>query len=392
MNDHEIQNLIALESHRQNDKVNLIASENYVSADVLLVTGSVLTNKYAEGYSRARYYAGNEYIDQIEELCQNRALTAFGVSAEDWAVNVQSYSGSPANMAIYQALVPHGGKIMGLDLSHGGHLTHGYKVSVTGKIWHQVPYFVEQKTEILDYQHIAEIATAEKPDIIVAGYTAYSRVIDWKKLREIADICGALLHADISHISGLIITKNFPSPFEYADTVMTTTHKTLRGPRGALIFSKKDIRNLDKKIDKTIFPGMQGGPHMNQIGAVAVALQESQTLQYFEYISQVIKNAKVMAQTLQNLGWRIVSEGTDTHLFIVDTWNGGAGISGKTASELLEQHGIIVNMNTIPYDTRSPQDPSGIRIGTPAITTQGKNEVDAQNIAITIDKILRNNI
>lgn len=392
MKDVQVQKVIEQETQRQYDKVNLIASENIVSDDVMEAVGSVLGNKYAEGYPGARYYAGNQHIDELENLCKERALIAFGLSTGEWAVNVQPYSGSPANMAVYHALLQPGSKIMGLQLDQGGHLTHGYKASVTGKLWQQVPYVLNKETELLDYDAMMELAQTEKPALIVAGYTAYSRVIDWKKLREIADAVGAYLHADISHIAGLVATGATPSPFDYADTVMTTTHKTLRGPRGAMIFSKKDERNLPQKIDKTVFPGMQGGPHMNQIAGVAVALGEAQTSEYKQYINQVIKNAQAMAQKFEELGWRVVSGGTDTHLFILDTWMDGKGISGKAASDILEKEGVIVNMNTIPYDTRSPQDPSGIRIGTPFITTQGLDEKCVCEVAEKIDEILKRNI
>ncbi|HEY1041450.1 MAG TPA: serine hydroxymethyltransferase [Candidatus Paceibacterota bacterium] len=389
MKDTQIQKIIEQEQQRQYDMVNLIASENVVSDDVMEAVGSVLGNKYAEGYSGARYYAGNQYIDELEELCKERALAAFGLSDDKWAVNVQPYSGSPANMAVYHALIPVGSKIMGLQLDQGGHLTHGYKASITGKLWQQVPYILNKETELLDYDAMMALAQTEQPALIVAGYTAYSRTIDWKRMRDIADSVGAYLHADISHIAGLVATGAISSPFEYADTVMTTTHKTLRGPRGAMIFSKKDTRNLPQKIDKTVFPGMQGGPHMNQIAGVAVALAEAQTPEYKKYIQQVIKNAQAMAQKFEELGWRVVSGGTDTHLFILDTWMNGKGISGKAASDALEKEGIIVNMNTIPYDTRSPMDPSGIRIGTPFVTTQGLDEKCVCEVAEKIDEILK---
>lgn len=389
MHDIEIKNLIDQEKARQLQTINLIASENYVSKDVLEALGSEFTNKYSEGYPNARYYGGNEFTDKLELLTQRRALELFKLDEVNWSVNVQALSGSPANLAVYTALVPLGSKIMGLTLAHGGHLTHGHKASLTGKWWIQVPYTLHKETELLDYEEMMSIAITEKPALIVAGYTAYSKIIDWQKMREIADACGAFLHVDMSHIAGLIAGEQYPSPFPYADTVMTTTHKTLRGPRSALIFSKKE---LSSKIDKAIFPGLQGGPHMNQIAGVAVALKEASEPAFRQYAMQVIKNAQALAQELQNLGWRIVSGGTDTHLILLDTWLSGKGIGGQRASDELEKEGIIVNKNTIPYDERSPTDPSGIRLGTAAQTTRGNVETDMVNLARRIDSILKLNI
>jgi len=389
MQDKDIEKLIQSEKKRQKSVINLIASENYVSKDVLTALGSELTNKYAEGYPGARYYGGNAIIDDVERLAQNRALSLFSLSSKKWHVNVQPLSGSPANVAVYNAVVPYGAKIMGMTLSHGGHLTHGHKVSTTGMIWTQVPYGVSSVTEKLDYEELLQIAKKEKPILIVAGYTAYPRKIDWKKMRVIADACGALLMVDMAHIAGLIAGKSYSSPFPYADIVTTTVHKTLRGPRSALIFSKIDDRNLYTKIDKAIFPGMQGGPHMNQIAAVAVALREAGTPEFKKYTVQVIKNAQILAKELKNLGWRIITGGTDSHMVLVDTWMNGTGISGKQASEKLEAEGIIVNMNTVPFDTRKPFDPSGIRLGSAAETTRGKKEKDFVKIAQKINKVLR---
>lgn len=396
MKDKQIEKLIKAEATRQKKVVNLIASENMVSKDVLAALGSELTNKYAEGYPGARYYGGNEIVDQIEVLCQKRALKAFKLSGNKWNVNVQPLSGSPANVAVYLGLVPKGEKIMGMSLDHGGHLTHGHKVSATGKIWQQVPYGVDRDSEVLDYEAIAKIAKKEKPKLIVAGFTAYPRKIDWKKFREIADEVGAYLMVDMSHIAGLVAGGVYPTPFKYADVVTTTVHKTLRGPRSALIFSKIDLprvkagdRELGKKIDKAVFPGMQGGPHMNQIASVAVALGEAATPEFKIYAKQIKENAKILAKELQKLGWRIISGGTDSHLILVDTWMNGAGISGGEASDRLEKEGIIVNKNAIPFDGRKPMDPSGIRLGTASETTRGKKEKDMIKIAERIDKILR---
>ncbi len=459
MRDKEIANLIKKEEARQGRAVNLIASENIVSDDVREALGSVFVNKYAEGYPGKRYYGGNKVSDELELLAQERALALFGLSPDDWGVNVQPLSGSPANLAVYTALVPHGGppshkaseergKIMGMELSHGGHLTHGHKVSATGMFWKQVPYGVSRDTEQLDYNEIAAIAKKEKPALIVAGFTAYPRVIDFKKFRKIADSCGAYLMVDMSHFAGLVAGGVYPSPFYeqktdtkhsnilknvgmLADVVTTTTHKTLRGPRSAMIFSrKKPVGNsahrvlsklhakeegltlrmqggkvnpfaksfsqvshsaltIAQAIDRAVFPGLQGGPHLNQIAAVAVALKEASEPSFKKYAAQVVKNARALADTLTERGWRIVSGGTDTHLLLVDTWMNGAGIGGKEASERLEKEGIIVNKNTIPFDTRPPTDPSGIRLGTPAETTRGAKEKDMREIAERIDSILR---
>ncbi len=389
MKDIQIKKLIEAEKKRQKSVINLIASENYVSKDVLEALGSELTNKYAEGYAGKRYYGGNEVVDKIELLAIERALKLFNLKPEAWNVNVQALSGSPANLAVYLALVPQGGKIMGMSLDHGGHLTHGYRVSATGKFWTQVPYGVDKNTEVLNYENLKEIALKEKPAILVGGYTAYPRQIDFKKLREVADSCGALLMIDMSHIAGLVAGKVYPSPFEYANIVTTTVHKTLRGPRSALIFSKNDTRELGKKIDRAVFPGLQGGPHENQIAAVAIALQEASTPAFKKYAEQIKKNAKALSEELVKLGWRIISGGTDSHLILVDTWMNGKGISGGEASDRLEKEGIIVNKNTIPFDTRPPTDPSGIRLGTAGETTRGKKEKDMKKIAGRIDAILR---
>ena len=406
MKDRQIEKLIKTEAKRQKSVINLIASENYVSKDVLQALGSILTNKYAEGYPGKRYYGGNTIIDKVETLCQERALKLFKLNKNEWHVNVQLLSGSPANFALYSALVPIGGKIMGMKLTSGGHLTHGHPASMTGKLWKPVQFELDEKTEVINYEKLKEIAIREKPDIIVCGFTAYPRFVDFKKFREIADAVvypdgrkGALLHADISHFAGLIAGGVYPSPFPYADSVMTTTHKSLRGPRQAILFVKKDDRNFDKKLDKMIIPGLFGGPHENNIAGVAIALKEASTGDFKKYAKQVVKNAKTLANELKKLGWHIISGGTDSHLILVDTWMNGpsassgqvGGISGKDASERLEKAGIIVNMNTIPGDPRSVMDPSGIRLGTCAETTRGRKEKDMINIARKMDKALRNN-
>lgn len=408
--DKTIQKLIAQEVRRQNETLDLIPSENTVSKDVLKALGSELTNKYAEGYPGARYYGGNEYVDQIENLARDRALKAFNLSPSMWHVNVQPYSGSPANLAIYLALVPpitagnpDESKIMGMELSMGGHLTHGHGVSATGKFWKPVRYGVHKKDEMLDYDAIAAIAREEKPRIIVAGYTAYPQIIDFKKFRRIADEVGAYLMVDMSHFAGLVAGDAYPSPFKYADVVMTTTHKTLRGPRGAMIFVNKKSKiaaahkvigadrmqkdfDIARAIDRAVFPGLQGGPHVNQMAATAVALEEAMKPAYKKYAAQVVRNARALSDELKELGWRMVSGGTTTHLILFDV--SARGLSGKEASVTLEKNGIIANMNTIPYDTRPPMDPSGIRIGTPTLTTRGMKEKEMKEVARLITDAL----
>jgi glycine hydroxymethyltransferase len=394
MKDKQIEKLIKAEELRQKKNISLIASENYVSNDVLEALGSKFTNKYSEGYPGHRYYKGQTFTDKVEELCRERALKLFGLSSEKWGLNVQALSGSPANLAVYLALVPQGGKVMGMSLDHGGHLTHGHKVSATGKIWTQIPYGVNKETEVLDYDELKKIAIENKPNMIIAGFTAYPRIVDFKKFREIADACGAILMVDMSHFAGLVAGGAYPSPFLYADVVTTTVHKTLRGPRSAIIFSRKDKTKTSAKgneisfsdlIDKAVFPGLQGGPHMNQIAAVAVALKEASTPVFKKYAKQVIKNAKVLSDELKKLGWKIISGGTDSHLILVDMGK----ISGAEASDKLEKVGIIVNKNTIPNEPRSPMDPSGIRLGTAGETTRGAKEKDMIKLAKRIDQALR---
>lgn len=392
MQDKQIEKLIKLEEKRQKGVINLIPSENYASKDVFTALGSIFDNKYAEGYPHKRYYGGQKYTDELEILCQARARKVFGLG-ENWGVNVQPLSGSPANLAAYLAVVPLGGKIMGMTLTSGGHLTHGQKVSMTGKAWQQVPYSVDPATEMLNYDALKDLAMKEKPNLIVAGFTAYPRMIDFKKFREIADACEALLMVDMSHFAGLVAGGVYNSPFEYADLVTTTTHKTLRGPRGAIIFSRNDKKIGDKTIselvDKAIFPGLQGGPHMGQIAAIAVTLKEASTPAFKKYAKQVVKNADALADEMKKLGWHVVSGGTDSHLVLIDTWMEGKGIPGKEAEARLEKANIICNKNTIPSEKRSPFDPSGIRLGSPAETTKGKKEQDFVKIARTIDKVLR---
>ena len=396
MKDKKIEKLIQSETKRQNDTLGMIPSENIASCDVRDALGSTFTNKYAEGYPHARYYCGNEFADELEELCRTRALEAFGLSPKKWHVNVQPYSGSPANLAVYLALVPFGEKIMGLQLDMGGHLTHGHKVSATGKFWTAVQYGVNPKTERLDYAEIAKMAERERPKIIVAGYTAYPRVIDFKKFREIADSVGAYLFVDMSHFAGLVAGHAYPSPFPYADVVMGTTHKTLRGPRGAILFANREseiaARNgvdIPKLIDRAVFPGLQGGPHLNQIAGTAVALFEAKQPAFKKYAAQVVKNARVLADELARLGWRVISGGTDTHLVLFEV--ASKGIGGKEASVRLEANGIITNKNTIPFDQNPPANPSGIRLGTPLLTTRGMKEKEMKQIARLIHAVLVEN-
>lgn len=379
--------LIDKEKKRSLGVINLTASENYVSKAVLDALGSELTNKYAEGYPGKRYYEGNSIVDEIEKLAIKRALKLFNLSPKKWSANVQPYSGSPANLAVYLALVPLGEKIMGMRYDMGGHLTHGQKVNASGKIWKQVPYFVDRKTEMIDYDSLEKIARKEKPKLIIAGFSAYSRKINWKAFRNVADTCGALLMADISHIAGLIAGGEHPSPFGVADVVTTTIHKTLRGPRSAIIFSRLEYASA---IDNAVFPGIQGGPHLNQIAATATALNEAMQNEFKKYISQVVKNTKTLAEELSKKGWRIISGGTDNHLFMIDTFS--KGIIGSEASSALLRAGIIVNKNTIPFDTLGPVNPSGIRLGTASITTLGMKESDMKKIAEKIHEVLKKKI
>jgi glycine hydroxymethyltransferase len=387
--DKELFDLIEKEKKRQNEGIELIASENYASADVLKAAGSVLTNKYSEGYPGNRYYGGQENIDAIENLTIKRAKKMFGLS-DNWHVNVQSYSGSPANNAIYLALLEFGDTLMGMSLSSGGHLTHGAAVSFSGKAYRAVQYGVGSDG-YLDYDNISELALEYKPKLIICGYTAYPRTIDFKRFKKIAESVGAYLMADISHISGLIIGGCHPSPFSAqggqasADIVMTTTHKTLRGPRGAIIICKKE---LAEKIDKAVFPGFQGGPHDHITAAKAIAFGEAIMPEFKKYASKIIENAQSLSFELTRLDFKLVTGGTDNHLILVDLSN--KGITGKQAQDTLDKVGITLNKNSIPYDFRPPSDPSGVRIGTPAVTTRGFGEPEMKKIALWIDKAIKN--
>lgn len=372
---------IEKEAKRQIEGIELIASENYVSQGVLDAMGSILTNKYSEGYSDKRYYGGNEYIDEIEKEAIKRAKDIF--HAEH--VNVQPYSGSPANLAVHLAFLEPGDRTMGMALDAGGHLTHGFKVSISGKYFDSVSYGVNSEGYI-DYDEVSKLALEHRPKLIWAGFSAYSRVIDWNKFREIADSVDAILAVDISHVAGLVVSGIYPSPVGIADVVTTTTHKTLRGPRGAMILCKEEYGEL---IDKAVFPGLQGGPHNHTTAAIAIALAEASTPEFKQYSKQVVKNAKVLSSELIKNGFKVISGGTDNHLFLVDTVS-SVNMSGKDASDILEKVGITVNKNAIPNDTRKPWDPSGIRIGTPAITTRGLKEEDMIVIAQYIKDALSN--
>lgn len=373
MLDRRVEDLIQKEIERQKVGIELIASENYVSSDVMKCLGSILTNKYSEGYPGKRYYKGNEYIDEIELEAIDRAKKLFGVNY----VNVQPYSGSPANMAVHMALLDYGDSTLGMSMDSGGHLTHGAKVSFSGKYYNSFSYGVDDNGYI-DYSEVLNIAKEVKPKLIWAGFSAYSRILDWEKFREIADEVGAYLVADISHVAGLIAGGVYPSPVNFAHVITTTTHKTLRGPRGALIMCHDE--ELARKIDKAVFPGLQGGPHNNVIAGIAVALREASTEDFKKYSKQVVKNARALAHRLSKYDYSVVSGGTDNHLFLVDIVK-SVGITGEEASTILESVNITVNKNGIPNDERKPWDPSGIRIGTPAITTRGLKEGDMDIVA-----------
>jgi len=378
--DSKIFDLIQKEKKRQLEGLELIASENYVSEEVLQCMGSILTNKYSEGYPGKRYYNGNEYIDEIEREAIERAKNLFKVEH----ANVQPYSGSPANLAVYFALIETGDRVLGMSLDAGGHLTHGFKVSFSGRFYDSANYGVNEAGYI-DYDEVRKIAKEFKPKLIWAGFSAYSRIVDWGQFRKIADEVGAFFVADIAHVAGLIAGGVYPSPVPFADVVTTTTHKTLRGPRGAMIMCKKDFA---ERIDKAIFPGLQGGPHNHTTAGIAVALKEASTEAFKEYSNQIVLNAKQLSDSLTKLGYKIISGGTDNHLFLVDVFS-SVGMSGKEAGDILDTVGITVNKNAIPNDTRKPWDPSGIRIGTPALTTRGMKEKEMEIVANFVNKVLR---
>lgn len=380
--DLEVYNAIVEEEKRQEEGIELIASENFVSKAVMEAAGSVFTNKYAEGYPEKRYYGGCANADTVEQLAIDRLKKIFGAKF----ANVQPHSGSQANMGVYVSLLEAGDKILGMGLSSGGHLTHGYKINFSGKNYVGIEYGLNPETEMLDYDEIRRLAIQEKPQIIVAGASAYSRVIDFKKFREIADEVGAYLMVDMAHIAGLVAAGEHPNPMEYADIVTSTTHKTMRGPRGGIILTNNE--EIAKKIDKAIFPGIQGGPLMHIIAAKAVAFKEALSPEFKEYQKQVVKNAKAMVDALVKGGLRIVSGGTDNHLMLVDLRP--KGVTGKMAEEGLEKAGITCNKNSIPNDPEKPFITSGIRLGTPAITARGMKEDEAVQIAEMIIKVLEN--
>ncbi len=380
--DKVIAEAIEREFQRQNSNIELIASENFVSEAVMEAQGSVLTNKYAEGYPGRRYYGGCEFVDVTESIAIDRAKALFGAEH----VNVQPHSGSQANMAVYLVALEMGDTVLGMNLSHGGHLTHGAPVNFSGKFYNFVEYGVDKDTERINYDEVRKLALEHKPKLIVAGASAYSRTIDFKKFKEIADEVNAKLMVDMAHIAGLVAAGLHPNPVEYADFVTTTTHKTLRGPRGGMILCKEEYK---KDIDKTIFPGIQGGPLEHVIAAKAVAFGEALENNFKTYQQQVVKNAKVLAETLINEGFRIVSGGTDNHLVAVDV-KGSIGLTGKEAEETLDSVGITCNKNTIPFDQEKPFVTSGIRLGTPAATTRGFDEKAFEEVAKIISLSLKN--
>ncbi len=392
MQDKVIEELIKAETKRQREGLEMIPSENHTSPDVLKALGSRLTDKYSEGYPGKRYYGGCEVVDKVENLARDRAKKLFGVSH----ANVQPYSGSPANQAIYFALVDPGDTVMGMHLYYGGHMTHGLKVNFSGTLYNSVQYHTG-KDGYLDYEEMADMATREKPKLIFVGATAYPRIFDWKKLREIADLCNAWLIADVSHISGLIVAGAHPSPVGYAHVIMTTTHKTLRGPRGAMILCdgnpsnplkavERTPENLPTLIDRAIIPGLQGGPHNHQTAAIAIALREASLPSFKTYGKQIVKNAKKLADELTKRDFELVTGGTDNHLLLVDLTN--KKVIGAEAEVALGKAGITMNKNTVPFDPRPPFSPSGIRMGTPALTTRGMKEAQMVQIAEWIDQVI----
>lgn len=371
------------ETKRQEENIELIASENYVSKDILKLQGSILTNKYAEGYPGKRYYGGCQYIDIFENKAIEYVCQLFGCKY----ANVQPHSGSSANMAVYRALVNHGDKVMGMNLSHGGHLTHGHPINFSGLDYEIVSYNVNEKTGMIDYDEVEQLAIKEKPKMIIAGCSAYSRVIDFKRFREIADKCGAYLMVDMAHIAGLVAAGLHPSPIPYADVVTSTTHKTLRGPRGGIILTNNE--EIIKKVNKVIFPGIQGGPLMHVIAAKAQCFYEALQPEFKEYQKQVIKNMKAMSDYLKSKGVKVISDGTDNHLILVDV-KSSFDLNGKKAEKILDEIHITCNKNTIPFDTESPFITSGIRIGSPAMTTRGLKEEEFKLIGEIIYKSLSN--
>lgn len=393
--DSDVSEIIDSEFERQKKSLVLIASENFAPQSVLEAVGSIMTNKYSEGYPGARYYGGNEFIDQMETLCQNRALDLFKLNPDEWGVNVQSLSGSPANFAVYSALLEPHDRIMALDLPHGGHLSHGYqtdtrKVSMVSKFWQSMPYRLNEETGLIDYDECQKFVSRFRPKLLVCGASAYSRTIDFERFREIANSVGAILLCDMAHISGLVAAGVHPSPFAFADIVTTTTHKTLRGPRGALIFYRKGSKmdkkgvsvpyDFEKKINLAVFPGLQGGPHEHTISGIAVALKLANSPEFIAYQKQVLSNCATLVSTLQENKIEIVSGGSDNHLALIDLRNRPSAITGNQAEKVCEYAGITLNKNTVPGD-KSAINPSGLRVGTPAMTSRGATEDDFKQVA-----------
>lgn len=396
--DPEVFSAIQNEINRQKNTIELIASENFVSAAVLETAGSVLTNKYAEGYPGRRYYGGCEFVDQVEDLAIDRAKQMFDAEY----ANVQPHSGSQANMAVYFSFLQPGDTVLGMDLSHGGHLTHGSPVNFSGKLFNIISYGVSKETGQIDFNQVVKLAREHRPKLIITGASAYPRIIDWVKFREIADEVGAILMADVAHIAGLIVAGNHPSPFPECDIITSTTHKTLRGPRGGLIVIGKDFENpmgivapktgrvkmMSEIVDSNVMPGIQGGPLMHIIAAKAVAFGEALKPEFKKYCDQIVKNAATLADSLKSFGFHLVSGGTDNHLILLDLSD--RKYSGKKAERILEKAGITVNKNMVPFDLRSPMRTSGIRIGTPAMTTRGMKEPEMKQIASWIEQVLNN--
>jgi glycine hydroxymethyltransferase len=377
--DAAIYELIKQEDQRQFESIRLIASENYVSAAVLEATGSSLANKYSEGYPGKRYYEGQEFVDQIETLAIERAKSLFGAAH----ANVQPYSGSPANQAVYLALLETGDTVMGLGLPFGGHLTHGWKVNFSGRQYRAVQYDVDPKSHLIDLNRVEALAKKERPKMIICGGTAYPRIWDFAGFRQIADSVGAVLVADIAHIAGLVVGGVHPHPLPHAEIITTTSHKTLRGPRGAMILSQG---KYEKELDRAVFPGLQGGPHNHTTAAIAVALHEAASDEFKQYAHQIVANAKALAVALEEKGFGLISGGTDNHMILIDVTT--RGINGKPAAQALNRAGIECNYNTIPFDPRRPMDPSGLRLGTPSVTSRGMKEDDMIAVAGWIDRVL----
>lgn len=400
--DPEMAAILERERRRQKESITLIPSENFTSKSVMDLLGSEMQNKYSEGYPHHRYYGGNEFIDQSESLCQKRALEAFGLNPEEWGVNVQALSGAPANLYVYSGLLDVGERIMGLDLPHGGHLSHGYqtpskKISFISKYFQTMPYRLDESTGLIDYDMLEKTAALYRPKILVAGASAYSRLIDYERMKKIADNSGAYLMSDMAHIAGLVAAGVIPSPFEHSDIVTTTSHKSLRGPRGALIYYRKGIRghtkkgepipyDLESKINFSVFPGHQGGPHNHTISALAVALKQASTPEFKDYQEQVLKNSKTLASALQNYGFKLVSDGTDNHLVLIDLKP--QKVDGARAEYVLELANIAANKNTVPGD-KSALVPGGLRIGTPAMTTRELTTSDFEKVAEFINKAIK---